>query len=88
MYERIAIPDKYLFRLPFRPQILLLKDYPIGTYLDGVAAKGEYSLYFSLLAGTWGGREQFARDCVHRQPVSHFLSVPVFLENFANSGRE
>jgi hypothetical protein len=45
-----------------------------GLTSQGPHLKAQYSLYFSLLAGN-SGREEFARDCVLRHPVSLFLSL-------------
>ena len=48
-----------------------------------VLAELSNSLYFSLLAGNLAG-EKFARDCVHRQPVARFFSVPLVSMEIGN----
>jgi len=50
------------------------------------APVAEISLYFSLLAGNWGG-DRFVPDCVVSQPVRSLSAVSVATKNLRHSRR-
>ena len=63
-----SFPVHSLFRFALRTHFSPLTLYSTGTYPKRPTIRARNSLYFSLLAGNWGG-ERFARDCVHRHAV-------------------